>query len=309
MEYQELGDTSGALIGRAGLDVDAVSALVRTALDEDLAYGPDVTTAATVPADQWVEATISARGEGVVAGLPVATATFDLVMGASGWRPVKMLHDGAVVHPGDEVLAVEAQTRGLLTAERTALNFLGHLSGVATATASWAAAVAPARVRDTRKTLPGLRVLEKYAVRCGGGVNHRMGLGDAALIKDNHVVAAGGIAEAVAAVRSAAPQTPLEVECDRVSQVGEAMSAGAELILLDNMTIEQMREAVALGRHHPQPVRFEASGGLTLASASAVAATGVDFIAVGALTHSAAVLDLGLDVHRVIPRSVGSPSD
>ncbi len=309
MEHHDLGEPTRQLLERAGLDAEATAALVRTALDEDLAYGPDVTTAATVPGEQWVEASIRARGGGVVAGLPLAIATFDLVMGAGGWRPRSLVDDGSVVQPGDEVLAVQAQTRGLLTAERTALNFVGHLSGVATATASWAEAVAPARVRDTRKTLPGLRVLEKYAVRCGGGVNHRMGLGDAALIKDNHVVAAGGVAEAVMAVRAAAPQMPLEVECDRVSQVGEAITAGADLILLDNMTVDELREAVALGRLERRPILFEASGGLTLASAAAVAATGVDFVAVGALTHSAAVLDLGLDVHRVIPRSVGSSGD
>jgi nicotinate-nucleotide pyrophosphorylase (carboxylating) len=309
VEYHDVGGTARELILAAGLDPNAVSSLVRTALDEDLAYGPDVTTAATVPGDQWVEASIGARGGGVVAGLPLAIATFDQVLGPDGWRQVSRLDDGTVVQPGDEVIVVQAQTRGLLTAERTALNFLCHLSGVATLTAAWAAAVAPARVRDTRKTLPGLRLLEKYAVRCGGGVNHRMGLGDAALIKDNHVVAAGGVAEAVAAVRAVAPLTPLEVECDRVSQVREAIAAGAQLILLDNMTVEEMQEAVTLGPREPQQVRFEASGGLTLAAASAVATTGVDFVAVGALTHSAPVLDLGLDVRRVISGSLRSSGD
>ena len=152
-------------------------------------------------------------------------------------------------------------------------------------------------------------MLDKYAVRCGGGVNHRMGLGDAALIKDNHVVAAGGVAEAVAAVRAADPSIELEVECDDVAQVTEAIAAGAELILLDNMSADQMRESVALADRACTPVRFEASGGLTLDTAAAVAATGVDFVAVGALTHSAAVLDLGLDVQRVIDRSVGSSGD
>jgi nicotinate-nucleotide pyrophosphorylase (carboxylating) len=204
---------------------------------------------------------------------------------------------------------VEAPTGGLLTAERTALNFLGHLSGVATLTATWADAVAPARVRDTRKTIPGLRVLDKYAVRCGGGVNHRMGLGDAALIKDNHVIAAGSIRDAVTAVRAAAPAVPLEVECDQVTQVSEAIDAGAALILLDNMTIDELQECVAIGRAAGRHVKFEASGGLTLDTAAAVAATGVDYLAVGALTHSAPVLDLGLDVQGVIPPSVGSTGD
>ena len=309
MTYCTLSPETEDLIEVAGLDVDLVLKVVAGALDEDLAYGPDVTTAATVPEDQWVVAAVGARGAGVVAGIPVAMAAFDLVMGSGNWRPLSQRHDGSAVVPGDDVLTLEAQTRGLLTAERTALNFLGHLSGVATITARWANAISPARVRDTRKTIPGLRVLEKYAVRCGGGVNHRMGLGDAALIKDNHVVAAGGIRRAVEAIQEVAPLIELEVECDDVAQVGEAISAGAALILLDNMSPELMRQSVALGGRASGIVRFEASGGLTLDSAAAVAATGVDFVAVGALTHSAPVLDLGLDVRRVIDRSVGSSSD
>jgi nicotinate-nucleotide pyrophosphorylase (carboxylating) len=199
----------------------------------------------------------------------------------------------------------------MLGAERTMLNFLTHLSGIATSTRAWADAVAGtgAAVRDTRKTTPGLRELEKYAVRCGGGMNHRMGLGDAALVKDNHVAAAGGIVAAVAAVRAAAPGVPLEVECDSLAQVREALDAGAGLILLDNMGLDDLRAAVALARdHHPggrragpggrpaEPPRLEASGGLRLDVARAVAETGVDFIAVGALTHSSPALDLGLDM-------------
>jgi nicotinate-nucleotide pyrophosphorylase (carboxylating) len=280
-----------------------------TALDEDLAYGPDVTTAATVPADQRVAASVTARTGGVLAGVPVALVTFDLVMGADQWNLLEHRGDGSVLRRGGAALVVEAPTRALLTAERTALNFLGHLSGVATATAAWTAVTAPARVRDTRKTTPGLRVLDKYAVRCGGGLNHRMGLGDAALIKDNHVVAAGSVGAAIAAVRSEAPSLQLEVECDRVDQVSEAIAAGAQLILLDNMTISRMTQCVALGRAAARPVQFEASGGLTLQNAAAVAATGVDFVAVGALTHSAPVLDLGLDVLRLMQSSVGSSGD
>jgi nicotinate-nucleotide pyrophosphorylase (carboxylating) len=309
MSYQQLSQATREVVVAAGLDVDLVRQVVTTALDEDLAYGPDVTTAATVPADQWVAASISARGPGVIAGVPVAMAAFDLVMGPQNWHLVSHRADGSNVGRGDEVLILEGQTRGLLTAERTALNFLGHLSGVATATSRWARAASPARVRDTRKTIPGLRVLDKYAVRCGGGVNHRMGLGDAALVKDNHIVSAGGIHEAVAAIRAADPAISLEVECDDVAQVGEAIAAGAELILLDNMSLADMRASVALGQGSSALVRFEASGGLTLDTARDVAATGVDFVAVGALTHSAAVLDLGLDVQRVIDRSVGSPGD
>jgi nicotinate-nucleotide pyrophosphorylase (carboxylating) len=185
----------------------------------------------------------------------------------------------------------------VLGAERTLLNFLSHLSGIATATRAWADAVAGtgAVVRDTRKTTPGLRVLEKYAVRCGGGANHRMGLGDAALVKDNHVAAAGGITAAIRAVRAAAPGLPLEVECDRLAQVREALAAGAEFILLDNMGIAGLRAAVTLARRYPA-VRLEASGGLRLAAARAVAETGVHFLAVGALTHSSPALDLGLDI-------------
>lgn len=309
MTYHPVGSPTAVLLESAGLQVQHVVDRVTTALDEDLAYGPDVTTAATVPADQWVRATVGARKAGVLAGVPLAMATFDLVIGPGRWRLLEHRPDGSAVGAGDSALVVEAPTGGLLTAERTALNFLGHLSGVATVTAAWAAAVAPARVRDTRKTTPGLRVLDKYAVRCGGGVNHRMGLGDAALIKDNHVVAAGSIGAAVAAVRSAAPTMPLEVECDRAAQVGEAIEAGAALILLDNMTTEQLQECVAIGRASGRPVQFEASGGLTLDSAAAVAATGVDYLAVGALTHSAPVLDLGLDVQDVVPPSVGSSGD
>lgn len=309
MTYHRTGSSTAALVEGVGLDLRHVVDRVRTALDEDLAYGPDVTTAATVPLDQWARATVDARRDGVLAGVPVAVVTFDLVIGPGRWRLLEHRPDGSRMHGGDAALVVEAPTRDLLTAERTALNFLGHLSGVATLTAAWAAAVAPARVRDTRKTIPGLRVLDKYAVRCGGGVNHRMGLGDAALVKDNHVMAAGSVRDAIGAVRATAPSMPLEVECDRVSQVVEAIEAGAELILLDNMTIDQLRECVTLGRAAGRPVQFEASGGLTLDTAAAVAATGVDYVAVGALTHSAPVLDLGLDVQGVVPHSVESTGD
>lgn len=308
MPYRALSPATIERIAKAGLEAAHVVERVTAALDEDLAYGPDVTTAATVPAGQLLLAAVVARKPGVLAGLPVALATLDLVIGAEHWRLIEDREDGSAMAPGDTAFVVEAPTDRLLTAERTALNFLGHLSGVATLTAVWAAAVAPTRVRDTRKTIPGLRVLDKYAVRCGGGVNHRMGLGDAALIKDNHVAAAGGVRAAIAAVRSKAPDVPLEVECDQVDQVVEAIEAGVALILLDNMSTDQMKECVELGRASARPVQFEASGGLTLEGAAAVAATGVDFVAVGALTHSAPVLDLGLDVLRVTEGSVGSHS-
>ncbi|WP_228389537.1 carboxylating nicotinate-nucleotide diphosphorylase [Cumulibacter manganitolerans] len=207
--------------------------------------------------------------------------------------------DGDPVVPGSVVLGVSGPLPVILTAERTMLNLLCQLSGVATLTAAWQRAVAGtgARVRDTRKTVPGLRELQKYAVRCGGGVNHRMGLGDAALIKDNHVTAAGSVTAAYRAVRErCGAAVPVEVEVDTVEQAREAVAAGAELILLDNMTPGQLRECVELGRAAGSGARFEASGGLTLAGAAEVAATGVDYLAVGALTHSAPVLDLGLDL-------------
>jgi nicotinate-nucleotide pyrophosphorylase (carboxylating) len=208
-----------------------------------------------------------------------------------------LVTDGARVVPGDAVLRVSGDAVAVLGAERTVLNFLTHLSGIASGTWAWASAVAGtgAVVRDTRKTLPGLRGLEKYAVRCGGGENHRMGLGDAALVKDNHVAAAGGVAAAVHAVRSAArPGLVIEVECDSVAQVREALAAGARFILLDNMPVPVLREAVAVARAY-DGVRLEASGGLQLGNAREVASTGVDYLSVGGLTHSSRALDLGLD--------------
>lgn len=306
MNYHRLGHATAALLQQVGLDAELVRDRAAMALDEDLAYGPDLTTAATVPSAQVVEATISARQPGVLAGLPVTLAVLDMVVGDSNWQLVHHDADGQQVQPGRTVLQLTAPTAGLLTAERTMLNFLCHLSGIATLTSEWAEAVRPVRVRDTRKTLPGLRVLQKYAVRCGGGVNHRMGLGDAALIKDNHVLAAGSVASAVERVRRANPTVELEVEVDRIAQVPEAIEAGVSLILLDNMPPAEMREAVELASRlegqpgDRSPVRFEASGGLTLTSAREVANTGVDYVAVGALTHSARVLDLGLDVQRVV---------
>ncbi len=287
----------------AGLDPTAVEDLVRRALAEDLAGGLDVTTAATVPASRSDTADLVARADGVVAGLPVAAAVFELVGRAAAdatGDPVRVdlrAADGDPVRRGDVLATVTGPTRALLSAERTALNLLCHLSGVATTTAAWVAAVrgSGATVRDTRKTLPGLRALEKYAVRCGGGTNHRMSLSDGALVKDNHVLAVGGVAKAFAAVRAAYPGLPVEVECDSVDDVREAVAAGADEILLDNMPLDALRAAVALTR--PAGVRTEASGGLTLDRAAAVAATGVDFLAVGALTHSAPVLDIALDLH------------
>ena len=295
----------------AGLFAPDVARAVRAALDEDFRYGPDVTSAATV-AGRTVSADVVAREPGVVAGLPVALAVLDLLGGYLGpvggpatdptaTRPAAMgtplVADGTPVRAGDAVLRVSGDAVAVLGAERTLLNFLTHLSGIATATSRWAAAVTGtgAVIRDTRKTLPGLRGLEKYAVRSGGGENHRMGLGDAALVKDNHVAAAGGITAAVHAVRAAArPGLVIEVECDSVEQVREALEAGARFILLDNMGVPVLREAVAAARRY-DGVRLEASGGLQLDNARAVAETGVDYLAVGGLTHSSRALDLGLD--------------
>jgi nicotinate-nucleotide pyrophosphorylase (carboxylating) len=195
-------------------------------------------------------------------------------------------------------MRVSGPTRGLLTAERTALNFASHLSGVATATSHWVAALegTRARVLDTRKTLPGWRALQKYAVRCGGGLNHRFSLSDMAMVKDNHVVAAGGVVPAYEAVRAAHPEVPVEVEVTDLVQLVELLDVGCDRILLDNMSDEEMTEAVAVTAAHPTPATLEASGGLTLERARDVARTGVDFISVGALTHSVKVFDLGMDL-------------
>ena len=287
-----------AALHKAGLDPAEVERVVRTALDEDLALGPDVTTLATVAENATATGDVVPRTAGVLAGVALAAAVFDLV-GGPAVDITPLADDGAATVPGRAVLSVTGPTRALLSAERTALNLIGRLSGVATLTRHWVDAVegTGAAIRDTRKTTPGLRTLEKYAVRCGGGVNHRMALGDAALVKDNHVAAAGGIRAAVDAVRAHAPEIPLEVECDTLDQVREAIEAGVELVLLDNFSRDDTRTAVELAR--PAGVRLEASGGLSLDRAHDVAATGVDYLAVGALTHSAPVLDLGFDLRDV----------
>lgn len=280
------------------VDPAKVRRTIEVAVDEDLRLGPDVTSEATVPADAVGVAEVVAREAGVVAGVPVAVEVLRAVASRLGVEASaeEVLDDGSRVAAGDVVLRITGPVRCLLTAERTLLNFLGQLSGVATETAAWVSEVAgtDARIRDTRKTVPGMRALQKYAVVCGGGVNHRMALGDAALIKDNHVAAAGSVAAAFRAVQEHVPGIAIEVECDTVEQVREAVAAGAELVLLDNMTLAETREAVAVCR--AAGVRTEASGGLTLDRAAEVAAAGVDYLAVGALTHSAPVLDLGLDL-------------
>ena len=273
-------------------------ATISRALDEDLRYGPDVTTAATVPDGSKTTASLITREPGVIAGVDIALLALDEVLGADGYRVLNRVDDGARLQPGAALLTVEAQMVGLLTAERTLLNLVCHLSGIATATAAWVDAVAGtnAKIRDTRKTLPGLRALQKYAVRVGGGVNHRLGLGDAALIKDNHVAAAGSVVAALRAVRAAAPDLPCEVEVDSLEQLDEVLAERAELVLLDNFPVWQTQIAVQRRDARAAATKLESSGGLSLETAAEYAGTGVDYLAVGALTHSARVLDIGLDI-------------
>ncbi|MEW9520732.1 carboxylating nicotinate-nucleotide diphosphorylase [Streptomyces tubercidicus] len=284
------------LLVAAGLDPVQVEAIAQLALEEDLDQGVDITTVATVPEDAVATGDFTAREAGTVAGLRIAEAVLSLVC-TDEFEVERHAEDGDRVAAGTPLLSVTTHTRDLLTAERSALNLLCRLSGIATATRAWADVLdgTGARVRDTRKTTPGLRALEKFAVRCGGGVNHRMSLSDAALIKDNHVVAAGGVAEAFTAVRTEFPGVPIEVEVDRIDQIPPILAEGADLILLDNFTPEQTREAVALvdGR-----AMLESSGRLTLDNARAYAETGVDYLAVGALTHSSPILDIGLDLRE-----------
>ncbi|MDH6586371.1 nicotinate-nucleotide pyrophosphorylase (carboxylating) [Streptomyces sp. SAI-208] len=284
------------LLADAGLDPVEVEDIANVAIQEDLDHGVDVTTVATIPEDAVATADFVAREAGVVAGLRVAEAVVSVVC-EDEFEVERHVEDGDRVEAGQKLLSVTTRTRDLLTAERSALNLLCRLSGIATATRAWADALegTKARVRDTRKTTPGLRSLEKFAVRCGGGVNHRMSLSDAALVKDNHVVAAGGVAQAFKAVREAFPDVPIEVEVDTLHQLREVVDAGADLILLDNFTPGECEEAVALvhGR-----AALEASGRLTLANARAYADTGVDYLAVGALTHSSPILDIGLDLRE-----------
>lgn len=280
-----------------GLGASSVIDLVLQTLAEDLDGGVDVTSVATIPADHRATIDLVARQSGTTAGVWVAAAVFDL---HSDHHTEVVVHvaDGTDVDKGTVLLSATGRTRDLLVCERTALNFFGHLSGIATATRGWAKELdgTKARVRDTRKTTPLLRKLEKYAVRCGGGVNHRMSLSDAALVKDNHVVAAGGVREAFTAVRREFPNVDVEVEVDTIEQLQEVLDAGADLVLLDNFSIADLRTAVELNSGR---AKLEASGGLTIADARAVGETGVDFLAVGALTHSARVMDIGADLRSI----------
>ena len=286
-----ISQSLGNKIESAGLDIALINQRVAQALAED-AHDGDLTSKATISADQVSSATFTARKSGVVAGSFVAAAVLEHC-GITDYEI--LIADGSQVAAGQAIIKVSGNTRAILLAERTALNFLSHLSGITTLTAQWVAQVkgTNAKVRDTRKTTPGLRELEKYAVRMGGGTNHRMTLSDGALIKDNHISAAGSVTAAINSVRQEFPGVEIEVEVDNLDQLKEALQTGVEMVLLDNMSIEQTKAAVEISAN--TKTKLESSGGLKLENAAAYAATGVDYLAVGALTHSAPVLDIGLD--------------
>jgi nicotinate-nucleotide pyrophosphorylase (carboxylating) len=279
------------LITDQGLNPDAINSKVSEALSED-SITDDLTSQATINQSQVSNARFVTRKSGVIAGCLVAAA----VLEQCGIKEYEILvKDGQEVSANTELIRLKAETRAILKAERTALNFLSHLSGIATITNLWVKEVSSSKtaIRDTRKTTPGLRELEKYAVRMGGGLNHRMNLSDQALIKDNHIAAAGSVSEAINRVKKAAPGALIEVEVDTLEQLKEALQCNVEIVLLDNMSIEQTKAAVEIARG--SNTKLESSGGLKLENAAAYAATGVDYLAVGALTHSAPVLDIGLD--------------
>lgn len=266
--------------------------LIKRALAEDVDGGEDITSVATVSGTERVVADFVARRDGVIAGLDLARAVLEEV----GLTDISVfIQDGDHVSAGKTLMSVRGDTRAILLAERTALNFLGHLSGIATLTSAWVSAVAGTncKIRDTRKTTPGMRVLEKYAVRMGGGTNHRMSLSDAALIKDNHIAAAGGVAQAFSRVRAQFPTAEIEIEVDTLDQLAEVLPLKPDLILLDNMNPALCRKAVEVVAGQ---CKLEASGGISLENAQSFAQTGVDYLAIGALTHSAPVLDIGLDL-------------
>ena len=279
------------LITDQGLNPDAINSKVSEALSED-SVSDDLTSQATITQSQVSEARFVTRKSGVIAGCLVAAT----VLEQCGINEYELLvKDGQEVNANTELIRLKAETRAILKAERTALNFLSHLSGIATFTNLWVKEVSSSKtaIRDTRKTTPGLRELEKYAVRMGGGLNHRMNLSDQALIKDNHIAAAGSVSQAINRVKKAAPGALIEVEVDTLEQLKEALQCSVEIVLLDNMSIEQTKAAVEIAKG--SNTKLESSGGLKLENAAAYAATGVDYLAVGALTHSAPVLDIGLD--------------
>jgi nicotinate-nucleotide pyrophosphorylase (carboxylating) len=280
-----------------GLNLDEIMDLITRCLAEDLDGGVDVTTAATIPNSQKSVMELRARKSGMVAGGTISAAVFDLVSQYEAKVEIEIA-DGMPVAAGEVIMKITGPTFALLTAERTALNILCHLSGIATATNAWVKELAgtQTKVRDTRKTTPGLRRVEKYAVSCGGGTNHRMSLSDAALVKDNHIVAAGGVVQAFEAVRNKFPNLPVEVEVDSIEQLKEVVAAGADLVLLDNFSVEEVKKAVEINANR---AKLEASGGLTLDVARAYAETGVDYLAVGAITHSTSILDIGADLRTL----------
>lgn len=296
MKFAQISQGTRQALLNVGLDPEHTIELVRRAYEEDLQGGEDATSVATIPADHISTAEYRVRVNGVIAGIEVAKVALELVGITDLVSGVLCAHN---VEAGTVILTARGNTRAVLLAERTSLNFLGHLSGIATLTRTWVDEVSEygAVIRDTRKTTPGMRVLEKYAVRMGGGTNHRMSLSESALIKDNHVEAVGGVSQAFERVRNLYPKIEIEVEVDSLDQLKEILPQEPDLVLLDNMSVDECRQAVAIvaGR-----CKLEASGGLSLKNAKAYAQTGVDYLAVGALTHSAPVLDIGLDLKAEI---------
>ncbi len=282
---------------RDNLEPELIKALIDLAISEDLMGGSDVTSLSTIPETQKSQLDLVSRKEGLVAGIDVASLVF-YAIGKGQIQIEQKVKDGEKVNANTTLLSVIGPTIDLLTVERTALNFLSHLSGIATMTNKWVREIenTKAKVRDTRKTTPGLRVLEKYAVRCGGGLNHRMSLNDQALIKDNHIVAAGSISKAISKVKDKFPELELEIEVDNLDQLKEVLTTDVKLILLDNFSLEDLKKAVELTQ---TKVKLEASGGITFENARKIAQTGVDYLAVGALTHSAPVLDIGGDLRTI----------
>lgn len=274
-----------------GIQVEPVLQLISSALEEDAPHGEDKTSQAAIPADSITTARMCARKAGIVAGAGIAAAVFETL----GLQVEIKRMSGERVEAGDVILTVTGHTREILLSERTALNFISHLSGIATLTRKWVDEIAgtSAIIRDTRKTTPGLRQLEKFAVRMGGGMNHRMHLSDAAIVKDNHIAAAGSITGAVDRIRSEYPSLSIEVEVEDLAQLQEALSIKADVIMLDNMSLEMTREAVLLVKGSGS--KLESSGGITFDRVREYAETGVHYLAIGAITHSAPILDIGLD--------------
>lgn len=296
MKSPEISSQTREDLHHYSLNPDHLIELIRSAFEEDLQGGEDVTSVSTIPREHQSIGEFRSRAEGVIAGIPVARAVLEMAGIKEIEVNVTCAHQTSA---GTVLMSAQGSTRALLLAERTALNFLGHLSGIATLTRLWVDQVSEygTQVRDTRKTTPGLRELEKYAVRMGGGVNHRMSLSDSALIKDNHIEAVGGVGAAFERVRSLYPDLEIEVEVDTLAQLNEILLHNPDLVLLDNMSVEECRQAVEIVQ---QRCQLEASGGLSLQNARAYAQTGVDFLAVGPLTHSAPVLDIGLDLKAEI---------